>query len=79
MSTITLRQLARETRKVKRMTEASDSFLVTDHGKPLWKVSPATEADEDSRAKDIDAELDLLLAEPKSTYNLAEIVIQNRR
>ena len=79
MKTITLRQLVRETRKVKRMTEAGDSFLVTDHGKPLWRISPATETDEESRAKEIDAELDLLLEEPTSTYNLAEIVIQNRR
>lgn len=79
MTTITLRQLVRETRKVKRMTEAGDSFLVTDHGKPLWRISPATETDEESRAKEIDAELDLLLEEPTSTYNLAEIVIQNRR
>lgn len=79
MTSITLRQLVRETRKVKRITEAGDSLLVTDHGKPLWKISPATELDEESRAKEIDAELDLLLAEPKSTYNLAEIVIQGRR
>ena len=79
MKTITLRRLVRETRKVKRMTEAGDSFLVTDHGKPLWRISPATETDEESRAKEIDAELDLLLEEPTSTYNLAEIVIQNRR
>lgn len=42
------------------MTQAGDSFLVTDRGKPLWKITPAVETDEDFRAKEI-AKLDTWL------------------
>ena len=79
MKSVTLRELVRETRKIKRITDSGASFLVTDHGKPLWKVSPAEEPDDDARAEQIDAELDSLLAEPKSEYKLSEIVSQSRR
>lgn len=79
MKTVTLRDLVRETRKVKRITDTGASFLVTDHGKPLWKVSPAESTDEDGRAAEIDAELDALLAEPKPDLSLADMVAQSRR
>lgn len=79
MKSVTLRELVRETRKIKRITDNGASFLVTDHGKPLWKVSPAEELDDEVRAEQIDSELDSLLAEPKSDYHLSEIVSQSRR
>lgn len=79
MKSVTLRELVRETRKIKRITDSGASFLVTDHGRPLWKVSPAEAPDDDARAEQIDVELDSLLAEPKSDYNLSDIVVQSRR
>ncbi len=79
MKSVTLRELVRETTKIKRITDSGASFLVTDHGKPLWKVSPAEPTDDAARAEQIDAELDSLLAEPRSEYHLAEIVSESRR
>jgi antitoxin (DNA-binding transcriptional repressor) of toxin-antitoxin stability system len=79
MKSITLRELVRETRKIKRITDSGASFLVTDHGKPLWKISPAIRHDDDTRNNEIDAELDSLLAEKKSDVSLSDIVTQSRR
>lgn len=79
MKTVTLRDLVRETRKVKRITSTGASFLVTDNGKPLWKVSPAEGAMEEGRVEAIDTELEALLAEPKSDLSLADLVAQSRR
>ena len=60
--------------------------MVTDHGKPLWRVSPAEGLQDDVRAGQIDAELDSLLAElddlsaeTTSGNSLAAIVNQSRR
>lgn len=79
MKTITLRQLVRETRRIKQFTETGASFLVTDHGKPLWRISPADSSENSQRDEEIDTELDALLAEPVSDISLSDLVIEGRR
>ena len=79
MKSIPLRELLRETRKIKRLTNAGASFLVTDHGEPLWKVSPADDTGDAARDEHIDAELDALLNEPRSDIPLSELVLRSRR
>lgn len=79
MKTVTLRELVRETRKVKQFTQNGASVMVTDNGKPLWKVSPVVgEMDEETRQKRINELLDDVMKGPKSEMNLGQFLIDNR-
>jgi hypothetical protein len=81
MTTVTLRTLVREPRKVKRITRAGKSVRVTDNGKPLWILKPAngTDADEAERRRKIDEILDEVLREKPSKISLSKIVLESRR
>ena len=81
MTTISLRTLVREPRKVKRMTRAGKSVQVTDNGHPLWILNPASgsEADEQRRRQEIETELAEVLRGPRSKISLSKIVLESRR
>jgi hypothetical protein len=81
MTTVTLRMLVREPRKIKRITRSGKSVQVTDNGKPLWIVQPAngTDVDEAERCRAIDEILDEVLREKPSNISLSKIVLESRR
>ena len=81
MTTISLRTLVREPRKVKRITRTGKSVQITDNGKPLWILRPAngTDADEAERIRAIDEILDEVLREKPSKISLSKIVLESRR
>jgi hypothetical protein len=81
MTTISLRTLVREPRKVKRITRTGKSVQITDNGKPLWILQPAngTDADEAERIRAIDEILDEVLREKPSKISLSKIVLESRR
>ncbi len=80
MKIIPLRQLLREPTKVKRWTRAGQVVQVTENGKPLWEIHPATaEEDDEKRARAIDEILDEVLREPRSTLSVSEILLESRR
>jgi antitoxin (DNA-binding transcriptional repressor) of toxin-antitoxin stability system len=80
MKTIPLRHLLREPIKVKRLTRAGQSVLVTDRGRPLWVIQPAVaKEDEEERARAIDELLDEVLRSPRSKVRLSKILDDSRR
>lgn len=81
MKTITLRTLVRDPLKVKRLTRAGRTVQVTDRGVPLWLIHPAngTDADEERRRAEIEAELAEVLRGPRSKIPLSKIVLESRR
>jgi len=50
LKSVALRELLRETRKIKWTTDSGASFLVTNHGKLMWMAGPAEERADESRA-----------------------------
>ena len=80
MKTITLRELLRETRKVKQFTQGGATVLVTDNGKPLWKVSPVIERmDENTRRQKINEIFGEMIKEPKQEEpTLSQILDRDR-
>jgi hypothetical protein len=80
MKTFTLRQLLREPNRIKRFTRAGQPVRITEDGKPLWIIQPATPlAAEAKRRLAIDEWLDQMLAEPVSSLSLSQIVKNSRR
>ena len=80
MTTISLRTLVREPLKVKRMTRTGRPVQVTDQGRPLWVIHPATTpADVEGRQREIEEELAAVLREPTSTLLLSKLVVESRR
>ena len=80
MKTFTLRQLLREPNRIKRFTRAGQPVRITEDGKPLWIIQPATQlAAEAKRRLAIDEWLDQVLAEPVSSLSLSQIVKNSRR
>ena len=80
MKTITLRTLVREPLKVKRITRTGKSVQVTDNGKPLWILQPASgTADEEERLRATDAILDEVLLERPSKISAAHLLEDSRR
>jgi hypothetical protein len=77
MTTISLRTLVREPRKVKRMTRTGKPVQVNDNGKPLWILHPAngTDPDETERLRAIDE----VLGEKPSKMSLSKIVLESSR
>ncbi len=70
---------------VKKLTASGKSVCITDHGQPLWLVSPAPPVDEvlsaeaeAARVKWIDEELDAVLREPKSKVSAAQLILESR-
>ncbi len=81
MKSISLRTLVREPLKVKRLTRAGQPVQVTDNGRPLWILHPAsgTETDELERRRSIDEILDEVLREKPSEISAAKILEESRR
>jgi hypothetical protein len=81
MTTISLRTLVREPRKVKRITRTGKSVQVTDNGKPLWILQPANGTDEDEaeRIRAVDEILDEVLREKPSKISAAKLLEESRR
>jgi hypothetical protein len=81
MTSVTLRTLVREPRRIKRITRAGKSVQVTDNGKPLWILQPAngSDVDEAERRRAIDEILDEVLREKPSKISLSKIVLESRR
>jgi hypothetical protein len=80
MTTISLRTLVREPRKVKRITRAGKSVQVTDNGKPLWILQPAHSADdEEERLRATDEILDEVLRGRPSKISAVQLLEQSRR
>jgi hypothetical protein len=81
MTTVTLRTLVREPRKVKHITRTGKSVQVIVNGKPLWILQPAngTEADEAERRHAIDEILDEVLREKPSKISLSKLILESRR
>ncbi len=80
MTTISLRTLVRQPRKVKRMTQTGKPVQVTDNGKPLWILQPATPRDdEEERLRVTDDILDEVLRGRPSKISAARLLEQSRR
>jgi hypothetical protein len=82
MTTISIRTLVREPRKVKLLTRAGKSVQVTDNGEPLWILQPAKSArteEGEARRREIEEELAEVLRGPKSKISLSKIVLESRR
>jgi antitoxin (DNA-binding transcriptional repressor) of toxin-antitoxin stability system len=80
MTTISLRTLVREPRKVKRITRAGKSVQVTDNGKPLWILQPANSpGDEEERLRATDEILDEVLRGRPSKISAVQLLEESRR
>jgi hypothetical protein len=81
MKTVSLRTLLREPLKVKRMTRTGKPVQVTDNGRPLWILHPATgtDADEAERRRAIDEILEEVLREKPSQVSAAKVLEESRR
>jgi hypothetical protein len=80
MKTISLRTLLREPIKVKRMTHAGKPVQVTDNGRPLWILQPASiQEDEDQRHREIEELFDEVRRGPRSKISLSKLVLESRR
>ncbi|HEY6170026.1 MAG TPA: hypothetical protein VI454_18455 [Verrucomicrobiae bacterium] len=81
MTTISLRTLVREPRKVKQITRAGQSVQVTDNGKPLWILQPAngSEAEEAERLRATDEILDEVLRGRTSKISAVQLLEESRR
>ena len=81
MTTVTLRTLIRDPRKVKRITRAGKSVQVTDNDKPLWIVQPANgnEAEEAERLRATDQIFEEVLRQKPSKISLSKLVLESRR
>jgi hypothetical protein len=80
MKTVTLRTLVREPLKVKRLTRTGKPVQVTDNGRPLWILQPAsTVANEQERISATDEILDEVLRERPSKISAARLLEESRR
>jgi len=81
MTTISLRTLVREPRRVKRITRTGKCVQVTDNGKPLWILHPAnaTEVEEAERLRATDEILEEVLRQKPSKISLSKLVLESRR
>jgi len=80
MTTISLRTLMREPRKVKRMTRTGKPVQVTDNGKPLWILQPANSPDDEAeRLRITDEILNEVLRGRQSKISAARLLEESRR
>jgi hypothetical protein len=80
MTTISLRTLLREPRKVKRLTRTGKTVQVTDDGKPLWILHAANAPDDETeRLRATDELLDEVLAGRRSEISAARLLEDSRR
>lgn len=80
MTTISLRTLVREPRRVKRITRTGKSVQVTDNGKPLWILKPVNSADDEvDRLRATDEILDEVLRGRPSKISAVQLLEDSRR
>lgn len=81
MTTISLRTLLRDPRRVKRMTRTGKPVQITDNGQPLWILQPAndSEIDEAERRREIEAIFAEVLKEKPARISLSKILDASRR
>lgn len=81
MTTVSLRTLIREPRKVKLMTRGGQAVQVTDHGKPLWILQPNgnNTSDEAGRIQEVLDILDEVRAEKPTKPSAAQLLEESRR
>jgi hypothetical protein len=81
MTTISLRALLRDPRKVKRMTRTGNPVQVTDNGEPLWILQSVagTQAEEVERRRAIEEIFDEVLREQPSRISAGRLLEESRR
>jgi len=80
MKTMALRQLLRQPKSVKRLTAAGQAIRITDNGKPLWVIHPASGVAGDDRScrEILECEFEALLGERRSEVSAAGLVSDSR-
>jgi len=80
MTTISLRTLLRDPRRVKRMTRTGKPVQVTDNGQPLWVLQPAngSDMDEADRRREIEKIFQEVLRE-RHGLSASRILEESRR
>jgi hypothetical protein len=83
MTTISLRTLLRDPKRVKRMTRTGKPVQVTDNGQPLWILQPANgnggAMDEAERRREIEKIFQEVLRERPSRISASRILEESRR
>ena len=80
MTTIPLRTLVRDPKKVKRMTQTGKPVQVTDNGKPLWILQSANSMDdEEERLRVTDEILEEVLRGRRSKISAVKLLEESRR
>ena len=81
MTSIPLRTLVRDPKKVRRMTQTGKPVKVTHNGKPLWILQPAkeNEADEAARKREAEEIFAEVLRERPSKISAVKLLEQSRR
>jgi len=81
MTSIPLRTLVRDPKKVRRMTQTGKPVKVTHNGKPLWILQPAkeNEADEAARKRGAEEIFAEVLRERPSKISAVKLLEQSRR
>ena len=80
MTSIPLRTLIREPKKVKRLTRTGKPVQVTDNGKPLWILQPNNSPeDEAERLRVTDEILDEVLRGRPSKISAVKLLEESRR
>jgi len=81
MTTISLRTLLRDPKRVKRMTRTGKPVQVTDNGQPLWVLQPAngSDMDEAERRREIEKIFQEVLRERPSRISASRILEESRR
>jgi hypothetical protein len=81
MTTISLRTLLRDPRKVKRLTRAGEAVQVTDNGEPLWILKPTAPAatEEAERRRTVEKVFAEVRRERPSRISAARLLEESRR
>jgi hypothetical protein len=80
MTTLSLRSLVRDPRKVKRMTGTGKAVQVADRGKPLWIVQPVVSSEHEAeRLRITDQILEEVLRGRPSKITAARLLEESRR
>lgn len=85
MKMLPLTELVRRPQAVKKLTARGQTVTITEQGKALWllkAVEPVQDSDSDDKAaRDewLDAEMDRMLKEPKTSVSASQLILESRR
>jgi len=85
MKMLPLTELVRRPQAVKKLTARGQTVTITEEGKALWllkAVESVQDSDSDGKAaRDewLDAEMDLMLKEPKTGVSATQLILESRR